>query len=78
VLKAQSEGLALALIPLVFVLMNFVYAATATPAGILSDKGGREKLLLCGLGVLLSQISHWPLSPGFGASSSALASGVSI
>jgi MFS family permease len=37
----------------VFVWMNLVYAATATPAGILSDRIGREKLLLCGLGVLL-------------------------
>ncbi|HEY8335323.1 MAG TPA: MFS transporter [Tardiphaga sp.] len=53
VLKAQSEGLALALIPLVFVWMNLVYAAIATPAGILSDRIGRGKLLLCGLGVLL-------------------------
>ena len=38
VLKAQAEGLALALIPLVFVCMNLVYALVATPAGILSDK----------------------------------------
>ncbi len=53
VLKAQAEGLALALIPLVFVWMNIVYALTATPAGILSDRIGREKLLLCGLGALL-------------------------
>ncbi len=41
VLKAQAEGLALTLIPLVFVWMNLVYALTATPAGILSDKIGR-------------------------------------
>lgn len=52
VLKAQAEGLALALIPLVFVWMNIVYSLTATPAGILSDRIGREKLLLCGLGAL--------------------------
>ena len=53
VLKAQAEGLALALIPLVLVWMNVVYALTATPAGILSDRIGRAKLLLCGLGALL-------------------------
>jgi len=31
----------LSLIPLVFAWMNIVYAFTATPAGILSDKMGR-------------------------------------
>ncbi|HEX7564717.1 MAG TPA: MFS transporter, partial [Bradyrhizobium sp.] len=53
VLKAQAEGLALALLPLVFVWMNLIYAVTAAPAGILSYMIGREKLLLCGLGALL-------------------------
>ena len=52
VLKAQAEGLALALIPLVFVWMYVVYALMATPVGILSDKIGRTGLLLSGLGVL--------------------------
>jgi MFS family permease len=52
VLKAEAEGLALALIPLVFVWMNIVYSLIATPAGILSDRIGRVKLLLCGLGAL--------------------------
>ena len=41
VLKAQAEGLALALIPLVLVWMNVVYAITATPAGILSGSHHR-------------------------------------
>jgi MFS family permease len=53
VLKAQAEGLALALIPLVFVWMNLVYAVTATPAGILSDRIGRVNVLLCGLAALV-------------------------
>jgi MFS family permease len=53
VLKAQAEGLALALIPLVLVWMNVVYSVTAMPAGILSDRIGRVPLLLCGLGALL-------------------------
>jgi MFS family permease len=52
VLKAQAEGLALALIPLVYVWMNTVFSLAATPAGILSDKIGRLKVLLAGLGVL--------------------------
>jgi len=53
VLKAQAEGLALALIPLVFVWMNLIYALTATAAGILSDRIGRVKVLLCGLVALV-------------------------
>jgi len=53
VLKAQAEGLGLALIPLVFVWMNLVYAVTATPAGILSDRIGRVNVLLCGLAALV-------------------------
>jgi MFS family permease len=66
VLKAQTEGLALALIPLVFVWMNIVYAFTATPAGILSDKIGRMKLLLCGLGALFIADLTLALAPGLG------------
>ncbi len=52
VLKAQSDGLALALLPLVYVGMNAVYASVAAPAGILSDRIGRETLLIGGLAVL--------------------------
>jgi MFS family permease len=66
VLKAQAEGLALALLPLVFVWMNLIYAVTATPAGILSDRIGREKLLLCGLGALLIADLALALVPGLG------------
>jgi MFS family permease len=52
VLKAQADGLPLALIPLVYVLMNLVYAAVAMPAGVLSDRIGRSNVLVCGLLVL--------------------------
>lgn len=52
VLKAQAEGLTLALLPLVFVWLNIVFALTATPAGVLSDKIGRMKVLLAALGAL--------------------------
>jgi len=53
VLKASSEGLALALVPLVMVWMNVVYAALATPAGALSDRLGRRGLLFIGLVLLV-------------------------
>ena len=66
VLKAQAEGLALALIPLVFVWMNLVYALTATPAGILSDRIGRVNVLLCGLAALLVADLALAFVPGLG------------
>jgi len=65
-LKAQAEGLALALIPLVLVWMNLVYAVTATPAGILSDRIGRANVLLCGLGALLVADLALAFIPGLG------------
>src|SRR5450631_1218810 len=64
VLKAQAEGLALALIPLVYVWMNLVYALVATPAGILSDRIGRVNVLLCGLGALVVADLTLALVPG--------------
>jgi MFS family permease len=52
VLKAQAEGLAPALVPLVHVWMNAIYALVATPAGILSDRYGRTRVLRSGLAAL--------------------------
>ena len=66
VLKAQAEGLALALIPLVLVWMNLVYALAATPAGILSDKIGRVNVLLCGLAALVVADLALAFVPGLG------------
>lgn len=53
ILRAQDAGLAVALVPVVLVIMNLVYAMAATPAGVLSDRIGRKRLLVVGLGVLL-------------------------
>lgn len=53
VLRAQDVGLAVALVPVVMVLMNLVYSAVATPAGSLSDRIDRRILLAAGLGVLV-------------------------
>jgi MFS family permease len=66
VLKAQAEGLALALIPLVLVWMNLIYALAAAPAGILSDRIGRVNVLLCGLGALLLADLALAFVPGLG------------
>lgn len=54
VLKSQQTGLPLALVPLVMVLMNLVYGVLATPAGALSDRVGRRKVLIAGLLVLVA------------------------
>jgi len=53
VLRAQERGLPDALAPLVFVLMNVVFAACAYPAGKLADRLGGRALLAVGLGVLI-------------------------
>jgi MFS family permease len=52
-LRAQSIGLPLALVPGVMVVMNVVYAVVAWPAGTLSDTFGRYGLLAVGFGLLL-------------------------
>ncbi|WP_239493480.1 MFS transporter [Luteitalea sp. TBR-22] len=49
VLRAQHAGVRAALIPLVMVLMNVTYAATAYPAGRLADRLSRRTLLAWGL-----------------------------
>ncbi|NLH80686.1 MAG: MFS transporter, partial [Phyllobacteriaceae bacterium] len=53
VLRAQNVGLPIALVPAVMVVMNFVYAAAATPAGIVSDRLGRSGILFFGFGMLI-------------------------
>ena len=52
-LRAQSVGLTLALVPLVMVVMNAVYALAAWPVGELSDRIGRFGLLAAGLALLV-------------------------
>jgi MFS family permease len=53
VLRAQSVGLPIALVPAVMVLMNIVYALSAYPAGVLSDKIDRHVVLIGGFAVLI-------------------------
>ncbi|MBS0293978.1 MAG: MFS transporter [Proteobacteria bacterium] len=65
VLRAQELGIAIALVPLVMVAMNLVYAAAAYPFGWLSDRVGHRQLLAWGLVVLivadalLATAQHW-------------------
>ncbi|GHE00842.1 MFS transporter [Defluviimonas sp. 20V17] len=53
ILRAEDSGLSVMLVPLVLVGMNAVYAASAWPAGVLSDRIGRLGLLLAGLVALI-------------------------
>lgn len=53
VLRAQSIGLPLMLVPAVLVVMNIAYSLSAFPIGILSDRVGRVTLLILGLILLL-------------------------
>ena len=53
ILRAQSVGLPIALVPAVMVLMNIVYAFAAYPAGVLSDRIDRRKVLIGGLLLLV-------------------------
>ena len=65
VLRAAQGGIAVALVPLVMVAMNVIYAASAYPFGKLSDGMSHTKLLALGLAVLiaadlvLATNNHW-------------------
>ena len=65
VLRAQQAGIPVALVPLVMVAMNVVYAASAYPFGKLSDRMPHRSLLALGLAVLiaadivLASSLHW-------------------
>jgi len=65
VLRAQQTGIPIAIVPLVMVAMNIVYAASAYPFGKLSDSMSHTKLLALGLVVLimadlvLAYNHHW-------------------
>lgn len=65
VLRAQQGGIAVALVPLVMMAMNLIYALSAYPFGKLSDRMSHTKLLALGLVVLiaadvvLASNDHW-------------------
>jgi MFS family permease len=59
-LRAQDIGLAIGYVPIVMVVMNIVYAASAYPIGRLSDRIGRGGLLVLGIGILV--VAHLVLA----------------
>ena len=68
VLRVHSDGLPLAFVPLVLIVMNVVYAAAAYPCGKLADRMSHARLLAWGLGLLiaadlaLAWQSHWSIA----------------
>ncbi|WP_201326263.1 MFS transporter [Burkholderia sp. E168m23] len=66
VLRAMSSGVPVALVPLVMVAMNVVYALSAYPFGKLADTTSHTKLMVVGLALLivadivLAHGAHWP------------------
>lgn len=53
VLRAQSIGLPVMLVPAVLVVMNIAYAVSAYPVGVISDRMDRVTVLILGLFLLL-------------------------
>ena len=53
VLRAQQAGFAITWVPLIMVVMSVVYALSAYPAGLLSDRMNRKSLLSVGLVLLI-------------------------
>lgn len=54
ILRAQSVGLAVGFVPAIMIVMNAVYALTAYPAGILTDRMRPRTILAAGLAVLIA------------------------
>jgi MFS family permease len=53
ILRAEDLGLAITYIPIIVIVMSFVYALFAYPAGVLADKLPAKYLLIMGLVVLI-------------------------
>ena len=64
VLRAQSVGLPLMLVPAVLVVMNLAYSLSAYPAGALSDRVNRVAMLAAGLLLLIAADLVLALVPG--------------
>jgi MFS family permease len=66
ILRAQNVGLGLTWVPIVLVGMNVVYALSAYPAGVLSDRFNRKALLAAGLVMLAGADLALALMPNLG------------
>jgi MFS family permease len=64
VLQAQAVGVPIMLVPAVLLVMNAVYALSAYPAGVLADNGGRFRILVFGVILLLAADLVLSFAPG--------------
>lgn len=67
IIRATDEGLPLALAPLVLVVMNVIYSASAWPSGALSDRIGKTGLLQIGFVMLVLADLVLAFAPGLWA-----------
>ncbi|MGZ4949989.1 MAG: MFS transporter [Halobacteriota archaeon] len=75
-LRAQSLGVPTLVVPLLYLFMNVIYAVSAFPFGVVSDKIGRKAVLLIGLAIFFivycgfafasSALVIWALFPLYG------------
>lgn len=73
VLRADHAGLTPALVPLVLIVMNLVYAVAAYPAGALSDRAGRGPVLAAGVVLLVAGDLAMAFGPGLGGAFAGIA-----
>ena len=73
ILRAQDLGVATVMIPILYLMFNFVYSALSIPAGLFADRVGRRKVALMGFGVFAVTYAWMAL-----ASSAAAAWGVFV
>ncbi len=66
-LRAQSVGLPVALVPLVLVIMGMAYSLSAYPVGVLADRMDRVTLLVVGLLLLVAADLVLAFASGLGA-----------
>jgi MFS family permease len=64
ILRATEAGLPPELAPFVLVVMNVVYAGSAYPAGVLSDRMNRSSILIAGFSVLVLADIVLAFAPG--------------
>ena len=62
-LNARAAGVVDPLIPLVYAAVNVAHVAVAIPAGVLSDRAGRERVLTLGYGAFLASVVLMLLLP---------------
>ena len=60
-LYGSQVGISGEFIPLLFALVNVAHVVVAIPAGLLSDRVGREKMLFVGYSVFLVLVFFWLL-----------------